>query len=33
MSASSMPHPTAAPFTAAMTGTSVWSSASAAGVS
>ena len=32
-SASSMPHPTAAPFTAAMTGTSVCSRASAAGVS
>ena len=28
-----MPHPTAAPFTAATTGTSVCSSASAAGVS
>ena len=33
MSASSMPQPTAAPLTAATTGTSVWSSASAAGVS
>ena len=33
MSDSSMPHPTAAPLTAATTGTSVCSSASAAGVS
>ena len=32
ISASSMPQPTAAPLTAAITGTSVWSSASAAGV-
>jgi hypothetical protein len=33
ISASSMPQPTAAPFTAAITGTSVSSSAAAAGVS